>query len=228
MPFDRAEVETLLVACQRCCCICHRFCGTTIETDHMVPAGEGGSDDISNAMPVCFDCHADIHTYNPQHPRGRRFTPEELRLHRSNWLEACRNAVATGGSLPSREPASVGALQALIDEIEFNRVVAAKTELRELGCPFRDDQFRRAIHDGAISVLRQDLKDVILEAYSLMGAANEIVAARFSRAANGSMSSSGSTHPVARVEACGPKGPRMRKSIDLSAGQVDLGSTGSS
>jgi hypothetical protein len=77
--------------------------------------------------------------------------------------------------------------------------------LRELGCPFRDDQFRRAIHDGAISVLRQDLKNVILESYSLMGAANEIVAAHIRRAVNGSTSPSGSTLPSARVEACAPK-----------------------
>ncbi|GEM_PF-6311731 len=35
MPFNRSEVDELLTAC-------HRFCGVKIETDHIIPAGDGG------------------------------------------------------------------------------------------------------------------------------------------------------------------------------------------
>src|SRR5215470_15159070 len=87
--FDRDEVAQLLVKCHRRCCICHRFCGTKIETDHIVPAAESNDHTIENAIPVCFDCHAEIHAYNPMHPRGLKFTPGELRMHKAQWLEIC-------------------------------------------------------------------------------------------------------------------------------------------
>ena len=89
MAFDRNEVVDLLARCHRRCCICHRFCGVKIETDHIVPAADDGNDDIDNALPVCFDCHAEIHSYNPDHPRGRKFTPNELRAHKERWLQIC-------------------------------------------------------------------------------------------------------------------------------------------
>ena len=78
MAFDRDQVADLLVQCHRRCCICHRFCGFKMETDHITPPNEGGTDDIDNALPVCFECHAEIHCYNTDHPRGRKFTAEEL------------------------------------------------------------------------------------------------------------------------------------------------------
>jgi hypothetical protein len=70
--FPEKAATDLIVRCHRRCCICHRFCGVKLELDHMTPAGEGGSDEIENAIPVCFECHAEIHSYNDKHPRGRR------------------------------------------------------------------------------------------------------------------------------------------------------------
>ena len=88
--FPRDQVDELLKACHRRCCICHRFCGVKIETDHIVPSVEGGADTIDNAVPVCFECHAEIHSYNDMHPGGRKFRPAELRGHKEQWLEICR------------------------------------------------------------------------------------------------------------------------------------------
>jgi hypothetical protein len=82
VTFPCKDVEILLAACHRRCCICHRFCGVKIETDHIEQAAEGDSDKIENAIPVCFECHAEIHSYNDKHPRGRKFTPDELRHHK--------------------------------------------------------------------------------------------------------------------------------------------------
>ena len=77
MAFNREEVSQLLVDVHRRCSICHRFCGVKIETDHIIPAADGGTDEIGNAIPVCFECHAEIHSYNDQHPRGRKFLEKE-------------------------------------------------------------------------------------------------------------------------------------------------------
>jgi hypothetical protein len=116
--FAQKDVGDLLTACHRRCCICHRFCGVKIETDHMVPRDEGGLSTIDNAIAVCFECHAEIHSYNDRHPRGRKFRPEELRRHKEQWLETCKTRPDIFAAKFSA--AEVGPLQALIDELEFN------------------------------------------------------------------------------------------------------------
>lgn len=165
MSFKQKNVEDLLVGCHRRCCVCHRFCGVKIETDHMQPESEGGSNDIANAIAVCFECHAEIHSYNPQHPRGRKFRPEELKKHKEQWLKLC--AEKPEMLLQASRNADVGPLQALVDEMEFNRVAADL-----LRCRFLDNEFRRAVREGVISILKDDLKKTILEAYAATGAAN--------------------------------------------------------
>jgi hypothetical protein len=94
-------------------CICHRFCSVKIETDHILPAAEAGPDTIDNAIPVCFECHAEIHGYNDKHPRGRKFTPDELRHHKKQWLELCKTKPEM--LLQATREAGVGPFQALID-----------------------------------------------------------------------------------------------------------------
>jgi hypothetical protein len=176
--FPRDQVDELLVACHRRCCVCHRFCGVKMETDHMEPKANGGTNDIGNAIPVCFECHAEIHSYNPQHPRGRKFRPEELRLHKEQWLNLCKTKPEM--LLSAARNSDVGPLQALIDELEFNAVVSEHGTHANVGCMFLDDQFRGAVRQGAIATLIDDLKRAILEAYRAMGSANQAVAAIYS------------------------------------------------
>jgi hypothetical protein len=79
---------------------CHKFCGTKIELHHIVPEHEGGLSTLDNAIPLCFDCHADVQHYNAQHPRGRKFTGSELRAHRDAWYA---KVAASGGTTASAE-----------------------------------------------------------------------------------------------------------------------------
>jgi HNH endonuclease len=139
----------------------------------MIPAGDGGSDDIENAIPVCFECHAEIHSYNDRHPRGRKFRPEELRQHKEQWLEVCRTRPEI--FINTSWSSDVGPLQALIDELEFNLVVADYSKTEGLGSLFYDYQLRKAIQQGAIATLRDDLKALILNAYVPIVRANQIV-----------------------------------------------------
>jgi hypothetical protein len=142
-----------------------------METDHIVPKAEGGSDAIDNAIPVCFECHAEIHSYNDQHPRGRKFHPAELRGHKQQWLEICKSRPEVFLSAP--RDIDVGPLQALIDELEFNVIVAEQTSHSNWGCPFLEEQFLRAIHTGAIATLQDELKQAILKAYFAIRRANQ-------------------------------------------------------
>jgi len=96
MAFQRNVAEELLVSCHRCCCVCHKFCGSKIEVHHIVPRSEGGEDTFENAIALCFDCHAEIGAYNPKHPKGRKFSPSELRRHRDQWLKLCSRDLIEG------------------------------------------------------------------------------------------------------------------------------------
>ena len=189
MSFKREEVSALLVRCHRRCCICHRFCGVKIETDHIVPTEEGGTDDIDNAIPVCFECHAEIHSYNDKHPRGRKFLPEELRAHKEQWLRICteRPEILVGAI----RDADVGPLQALIDELDFNATAASSDHhniqdgvFHEHHCKFHEQEFSRAIQEGSISILRDEIRELLLEAYRAMGAANVAIEAKGHHAIN--------------------------------------------
>lgn len=196
MTFNRDEVSELLVRCHRRCCICHRFCGVKIETDHIVPSEENGTDDIGNAIPVCFECHAEIHSYNDKHPRGRKFTPAELRSHKEQWLKICSEYPET--LVGAIRNADVGPLQALVDELEFNATVASVRNYSEHGCKFRDEQFFRAISEGSLSLLRDEIRKPLLEAYRAIGSANSAIDRRNSSPYEEGVSEAGSF--VSRAE----------------------------
>jgi len=163
--FNREEVADLLARCHRRCCICHRFCGFKMETDHITPVGKDGSDDVDNAIPVCLECHAEIHCYNPAHPRGRKYTEEELREHKRQWLHICENRPEIFAQpLPASES---GPLGSLVDELEYNRTACKCSE-----AVLSVQKFNEAMRRGAISFLDSDLKESINSAYARINQLN--------------------------------------------------------
>jgi len=85
MPFSPGVRKEALILSARHCCVCHRYKGVKVEVHHIVPESEGGSNDIDNAIVLCFDCHADAGHYNSNHPRGTKISPEELREAKNVW-----------------------------------------------------------------------------------------------------------------------------------------------
>ena len=144
-----------------------------MEIDHLVPKAEGGTGDITNAIPLCFDCHAEVHAYNDRHPRGRKFQPEELRLHKKQWLDFCSTNPSLLVSAPVNPDA--GPLQALIDELEFNMVLSEATRVDEVGARLVDAQFLRAVSLGAISILDDVTKQAIYGAYHVVSRVNGLL-----------------------------------------------------
>lgn len=77
------DVRTkVLIRCARICCLCFKQCGTKIEVHHIVQEADGGPNTENNALPVCFDCHAEVGNYNTRHPKGTRYRADELRVRR--------------------------------------------------------------------------------------------------------------------------------------------------
>lgn len=87
MPFSQEVKIRAMVACGRCCVICHKFCGNNMEVHHIKAQADGGSDEFENAIPLCFDCHAEVRQYDPKHPKGIKFTEQELIQHKDNWYK---------------------------------------------------------------------------------------------------------------------------------------------
>lgn len=85
MSFPQNVRTEALVLAARHCSVCHRYKGVKVEVHHIVQEAHGGENTIGNAITLCFDCHADAGHYNPQHPRGTKFSPEELRKARDAW-----------------------------------------------------------------------------------------------------------------------------------------------
>lgn len=135
-----------------------------MELDHIVPGADGGPDDIGNAIPVCFDCHAEIHAYNDRHPRGRKYRPHELRAHKEQWLSICQNKPSVFDGAAGRAPA--GPLESMISELDFNRFIARHRAAAD--CNFLDRQFKRAMSLGAIAVLDEQTKESVFRAYLRM------------------------------------------------------------
>ena len=68
-----------------------------MEIHHIDP---DGSNDEENGIPLCFDCHAEVMAYDPSHPKGRKFTPSELRRHKNQWLAQCSLPPFTANIFP--------------------------------------------------------------------------------------------------------------------------------
>jgi len=58
-----------------------------MQTHHITQEADGGSDTLDNCIPLCLDCHGEVVSYNPKHPIGRKFSPEELKRHRDIWFD---------------------------------------------------------------------------------------------------------------------------------------------
>jgi len=82
ISFSDAVKAEAFVKCKRHCCICDKFCGTKIEAHHIKPQSKGGKDTLDNCIPLCFDCHQEVH--QASNPRGNQYSEKELRNHRGN------------------------------------------------------------------------------------------------------------------------------------------------
>ncbi len=164
MSINSDKVDLLFASCHRRCCICHRFCGVRMEVHHIKQSAFNGSDDAENLVPLCFDCHAEVGHYNTNHPKGRKYQPNELRLHREQWISICKNN--SGVLIANPASTEAGPLQSLLGELEFNLIIV-QTPGAQYGypCPISSEQFERVISEGSMLVLPLELKDALLQLY---------------------------------------------------------------
>jgi hypothetical protein len=164
MAFPEREAAVLLANCARHCCVCHRWCGFRIELHHIQARADGGGDEIDNAIPVCFDCHAEIESKGP---RGRKYSEHELREHRRLWLQA----IADHPDLLVRREASqseAGPLEALLSELRYNQSLLTGEHDKWVR-PLNNQQFDRAINANAFAVVDDTTREAVFAAYGNIG-----------------------------------------------------------
>ena len=75
-----------------------------MEIHHIKAKADGGDDSFGNAIPLCFDCHAEVRQYDPRHPKGIKFSEKELILHRDNWYKKIKQENQQDNDKVSKEP----------------------------------------------------------------------------------------------------------------------------
>jgi len=101
MPFPKKESEELLARTGRRCCICgtlHR-----VQLHHIIPKSDGGNDRIENAIPLCPNCHDDVHGSYGSGRTTRSYTPDELKLHIARTVDLVANESVSRERLESLE-----------------------------------------------------------------------------------------------------------------------------
>lgn len=103
MGFPSKIREDIFVKSARHCCVCHRYKGIKVEIHHILPKKQGGEDTFENAISLCFDCHSDAGHYFAGHPKGSKFSPEELLKHKNEWFRIVQEHQIESSNLPNVE-----------------------------------------------------------------------------------------------------------------------------
>lgn len=177
MAFNDSEIAQLLARCHRRCCVCHKFCGVKMEVHHIHWRSKGGTDDIQNAIPLCFECHAEVNHYNPKHPKGRKFTEEELLEHKNQWIKIC--VTHPEAMIVAPRDTDIGPLEGMLLELEFNQTVLDQITngswQESIGSSLHNREYMRAVEQGSLLLLQEDLRTTINKAYSGVNQINTFV-----------------------------------------------------
>lgn len=114
MPFPNTVRIQALVLSRRHCCVCHEFAGRTSNVHHIVQEAHGGPNTLDNAICLCPRCHTEAGHYNPAHPMGTKYSPNELRVHRDKWWDGPALTVA-GEDAAVLDAYALGILEKLDD-----------------------------------------------------------------------------------------------------------------
>ncbi len=87
-PFKDEDKIKILLWCERHCCLCEKPCDTNIIIHHIEQEGsEEKLSDTDNAIPLCYDCHGRIGSYNPKHAVGTAYRIKEIKTRRDQIYE---------------------------------------------------------------------------------------------------------------------------------------------
>lgn len=109
-----------------------------MELHHAVQTAEGGADTFENCVPLCFECHADMRSYDHKHPKGTKYTPTELCRHRDNWYAKVKASPAVSYSANSTEQ-DRATYSWIVSVLPYDGVMNF-VEAQDFGAPFKRER----------------------------------------------------------------------------------------
>ncbi len=85
VAFAQSDIDDLLARTGRLCAVCN--CRHGVQVHHIVPRHLGGTDDPSNAIPLCPNCHDEVHAKYAPGRTTRVYTEGELRGHLERTID---------------------------------------------------------------------------------------------------------------------------------------------
>lgn len=64
-----------------------------MEVHHIKAHADSGSDTFNNAIPLCFDCNAEVHQYDSKHPKGINFLKKNLFSTETIGIKKCNKEI---------------------------------------------------------------------------------------------------------------------------------------
>ncbi len=93
-----------------------------MEIHHIVPRNQGGGDDVDNLIPLCFDCHQEVGSYNPKHPKGNRYTEKELKARRDAFYQRVKDGKLSDEDMSSASFEESDKIRRLNIEKDFHAI----------------------------------------------------------------------------------------------------------
>lgn len=161
MSFNADTKARMFIKCARLCCLCLKQCGTNIEAAHIDDKNKGGGNDEGNGIPVCFDCHQEIGGYDPKHPKGNKFSHDELKARRDRVYKLVDTGVIFSQLVASKAHAGgAGSKTAIPADMA---PPAASVEAKKLLEMMLNDKDANTKFAGKIKLLSQEDRAHVLD-----------------------------------------------------------------
>ncbi len=93
MGFPEKVKTNVLLRCKRCCCLCGKYAGIYMELHHIIQSADGGDDTEDNCIPLCLNCHGEVKSFDPHHPKGNKYRVQELKKRRDEIYLLVQNSI---------------------------------------------------------------------------------------------------------------------------------------
>jgi hypothetical protein len=134
-----------------------------MELHHIQQVADGGKDIFENCIPLCFDCHSDVGSYNSNHPKGRKYSSIELTGHRDNWYAKTGNSFTEPIGIPQEIAIVISPSESSLNKSPFGNDLVPLLLIGAWCESLNNDQLIAAqVCGDNLSEWKKSLKDILI------------------------------------------------------------------